>query len=135
MRLESLKAENKKFGEIIVYPLNDELKADLLSLAMDNTKDGKMILDEPELIGKYILLCTNIPKEFIEDEELFKDILKNPTDDFEDAMQELTYMIQRFFNRFTKQVDTLGQLPDSVLKELVENKKIDKNILEFPQNN
>lgn len=120
MNINALMSQDKQFGEITVYALTEKTKTELLKMAESNTVDGKLVIEGPELLGKLLVLCTNIPDEFINDNDILIQILEQPSADLEDAIVEIQSMVQSYFNRFTKQVKELDNLPDEVLKQVVE---------------
>ena len=119
---------------ILIYnPTNEKrmkmqlLIAELGNKSLNNKLD--FIIEAKDLVLKFLPLCTNVILDLdeVEDAEIIKDIVENPSDEFNVIIVEVTNLTKGVSQDYIKTIKAMSELPKEELdKLLVENTAIEE---------
>ena len=83
------------------YQDNEKVEQDLINKVLKTTIEKETSKSE-FLMKKYIKMLTNIPEEILDDEELFNEIIEDPSDELRYAMKDINEMMSEYVEDYQK---------------------------------
>ena len=109
----------KTFGNgIELYNPTNEQKKEILKLISNSGNENDLLIQGKDIIVTLVPMLTNVYID-TENEELIDDIINDPSEIFEDIIDEISVIVNKIVGRAIKRIDTISELPEKEQNEVL----------------
>ena len=103
---------------IEIYNPTNEQKKEILELISNSGNENDLLIQGKDIIVTLVPMLTNVYID-TENEELIDDILNDPSEIFEDIIDEISVIVNKIVGRAIKRIDTISELPEKEQNEVL----------------